>query len=96
MAALSGKSPENEDYKRNLAIYKTEKARAQLALEQSDEALVSLNEAQEMLEPIIKANHESATYQEDLAMAYRLTLANRITFPVPIIMEMRRSIRPRL
>nr|MBA3608102.1 serine/threonine protein kinase [Chthoniobacterales bacterium] len=72
MSRLSAKSPDDADYKRNLAIYKTEKARAQIALRQSDEAITALREAEEILQPIVAADPKSATSQGDLGMAYRL------------------------
>ena len=72
MAELSAKSPNDSDYKRNLAIYQTEKARAHIALEQSDAAIAALQEAQQTLQPIVEADSSSATTLGDLGMAYRL------------------------
>ncbi|MBA3651900.1 MAG: hypothetical protein H0W66_10585, partial [Chthoniobacterales bacterium] len=72
MSKLSAKSPDDADYKRNLAIYKTEKARAQIELRQSDEALAALREAAEIMQPIVAADPKSATSLGDLGMAYRL------------------------
>ncbi len=72
MSKLSAKSPDDADYKRNLAIYKTEKGRAQIALRQSDDALAALREAAEILQPIVAADPKSATSLGDLGMAYRL------------------------
>ncbi len=72
MSKLSAKSPDDADYKRNLAIYKTEKARAQIALRQSDDALAGLREAEEIMRPIVAADPNSATSLGDLGMAYRL------------------------
>ncbi|MEO5719102.1 MAG: protein kinase, partial [Chthoniobacterales bacterium] len=72
MSKLSAKSPDDADYKRNLAIYKTEKGRAQIELRQSDEALSALREAAEIMRPIVAADPNSATSLGDLGMAYRL------------------------
>lgn len=72
MSKLSAKTPEDADYKRNLAIYETEAARAQIALGQFDEALIALQDAEKLLEPIVAANPKSATTQGDLGMTYRL------------------------
>ena len=72
MAELSAKSPNDADYKRNLAIYQTEKARAHIALEQSDAAIAALQEAQQTLQPIVEADSSSTTTLGDLGMAYRL------------------------
>lgn len=71
MSKLSGKSPENLEYKRNLAIYETEKARAQLNLNRFDKAAAVLQNTIKTLIPIVEADKE-ATYQYDLGMAYRL------------------------
>ncbi len=72
MSKLSAKSPDDADYNRNLAIYKTEKARAQIALSQSDDALIALRDAEDILQPIVAADPKSATTLGDLGMAYRL------------------------
>ncbi|MEO8439568.1 MAG: protein kinase [Spartobacteria bacterium] len=72
MSKLSAKSSADADYKRNLAIYKTEKARAQIALRQSDDALAALREAEEIMRPIVAADPKSSTSLGDLGMAYRL------------------------
>ncbi|CAN5600643.1 hypothetical protein BH18VER1_BH18VER1_11800 [soil metagenome] len=72
MSKLSAKSLDDSDYKRNLAIYATEKARAQLDLGQADEALTALREAEAILQPIVAADPDSATTRGDLAMTYRL------------------------
>ena len=72
MAGLSAKSPDDADYKRNLAIYQTEKARAHLGLGQADAAILALQEAQATLQPIAEADSSSATTIGDLGMAYRL------------------------
>lgn len=72
MKKLSDKSPENMEYKRNLAIYETEKARAQLNLNQNEQVISAMQKVIEMMIPIIESNNE-ATYQNDLALAYRLS-----------------------
>ena len=73
MGELSAKSPDDADYKRNLAIYKTEMARAQIELKQSDGAIRALKEAEETLQPIVKADPGSTTTLGDLGMVYRLS-----------------------
>jgi tetratricopeptide (TPR) repeat protein len=73
MEKLQATSPEETDYLRNLAVYKTEMARAQIALNQSGEAIAVLEEAEKLLQPIVEAGSESATFQEDLGMVYRLS-----------------------
>ncbi|HEV3409601.1 MAG TPA: protein kinase, partial [Chthoniobacterales bacterium] len=72
MSTLSAKSPRNLEYKRNLAIYRTELARAQLELDQPQAALVVLNEVRETLRPIVEADPRTTTYQYDLGFAHRL------------------------
>jgi tetratricopeptide (TPR) repeat protein len=72
MSKLGAKSPEDTDYKRNLAIYKTEKARAEIALSHPDEAISALRDAEKILQPIVEADPKSATTQGDLGMTYRL------------------------
>ncbi len=73
MSKLSAKSPDDADYKRNLAIYKTEMARAQIELKQSDAAIAALKDAEETLRPIAEADPNSATTLGDLGMTYRLS-----------------------
>ncbi len=73
MSNLNKKSPEDLEYKRNLAIYETEKARAQIALKQFDKALAALENVQKTLIPIVEADKQSTTYQYDLGLAYRLS-----------------------
>lgn len=72
MSKLSQKEPKNFEYKRNLAIYQTEIARAQIKLNQPDKALSLLQKVIETLTPIIEVNEEK-TYQYDLAMSFRLS-----------------------
>ena len=45
---------------------------AEIALSQSDEALSALRDAEEIMQPIVAADPESATSQGDLGMTYRL------------------------
>lgn len=71
MSKMSQKSPKDLEYKRNLAIYKSEMARAEIELKQPDKAALHLQSAIETLLPIVEADKE-ATYQYDLAYAYRL------------------------
>ena len=73
MSKLSAKSPNDSDYKRNRAIYQTEKARAQIELKQSDGAITALKEAEETLRPIVEADPNSTTTLGDLGMTYRLS-----------------------
>lgn len=73
MAKLSRKDAANIEYKRNLAIYQTEAARAQIELKQYDKAAAVLQTTIETLIPIAAADQETTTYQYDLAMAYRLS-----------------------
>ena len=73
MSKLSGKEPENPDYKRNLAVYETEAARAQINLKQFDKAAAGLQNVIEILTPIVEADRKTLTHQYDLAMAYRLS-----------------------
>ena len=72
MATLSAKTPADNDYLRNLAIYRTEMARAQIKLEQYDEAIVALEAVQTALRAIIEADPGDTIYQYDLAVAHRL------------------------
>jgi tetratricopeptide (TPR) repeat protein len=71
MSGLSAKSPSDSDYKRNLAIYQTEMAGAHIALRQSEPAIVALEHANEILQPIVKADPNSTTTLGDLGTTYR-------------------------
>ena len=73
MTALSKKTPENMEYRRNLAVYETERARAQIKLGRYDEAQIIAKKVIEMMIPIAEADKETTTYQYDLAIAYRLS-----------------------
>jgi serine/threonine protein kinase/tetratricopeptide (TPR) repeat protein len=73
MGKLSSKTPENMEYKRNLAVYDTERARAQISLGRHAEAGSVLQTVIETMIPIAAADAETTTYQYDLAIAYRLT-----------------------
>jgi tetratricopeptide (TPR) repeat protein len=72
MSKLSAKSPANTEYKRNLAIYRTEMARAQIKLGQHNEAIAALQGVEAILRPIVEADPSTTTYNYDLAFAHRL------------------------
>jgi serine/threonine protein kinase len=72
MSKLSAKSPANTEYKRNLAIYRTEMARAQIKLGQNNEAIAALHDVEAILRPIVEADPSSTTFNYDLAFAHRL------------------------
>ena len=71
MSKMSKKAPENLEYRRNLAIYETEIARARLKLGQTDKVIAGLQAAVEIMLPITEADKETTTNFYDLAMAYR-------------------------
>jgi len=71
MTKLSKKNPDNLEYKRNLAIYDTEKAWAMLALKQYGEVQPILERVIAILIPIVQTDNET-TYQYDLGVAHRL------------------------
>ena len=73
MSGLSAKAAENTEYKRNLAIYRTEMARCQLSLDQTDAALAALEDVRSILRPIVAADPTDTMYQNDLGIAQRLT-----------------------
>lgn len=73
MSKLSQKAPDNVEYKRNLAIYRTSIARAQIELGRFDEALSIAREVEAALRPIADADPKSTTYRYDLSLAYRLS-----------------------
>ena len=77
MTALSKKTPENMEYRRNLAVYETERARAQIKLGRYDEAQIIAKKVIEMMIPIAEADKETTTYQYDLAIAYHDDAANK-------------------
>ena len=73
MSKLSIKSPENAEYKRNLAIYETEMARGYIKLGQYNKAIAVLKNVQETLIPVVETDKEATTFQIDLELAYRLS-----------------------
>lgn len=73
MAKMSKKSPDNLEYRRNLAIYETEIARALLKLKQPDKALAELQNVIEIMVPIAEADKGTTTNLYDLSMSYRLS-----------------------
>jgi non-specific serine/threonine protein kinase/serine/threonine-protein kinase len=75
MSALSRKTPDNMEYKRNLAVYETERARAQIKLGQYNEAGIILKGVIDTLLPIAEADKETTTYLYDLGIAHRLSAA---------------------
>ena len=72
MTALSKKTPDNMEYQRNLAVYETEKARAQIGLRRYDEAGKVLRGVLDTMIPIAAADKETTTYQYDVSIAHRL------------------------
>ena len=72
MTALSRTSPDNLEYKRNLAVYATEIARAQIELKLFDKAAAELQKVIAMMIPIADADKETTTYQYDIGVAHRL------------------------
>ncbi|MEO8572730.1 MAG: hypothetical protein ABI481_02085, partial [Pyrinomonadaceae bacterium] len=73
MTELSNKTPDNLDYKRNLAVYQTEIARAQLKLGRFSEAISGFQNVVDILVPIAEADKETPTNRYDISMAYRLS-----------------------
>ncbi len=73
MSNLSKKTPENMEYQRNLAVYDTERARAQIHLKRYDEAGNILRGVIETMIPIAEADKETTTYQYDIGIAHRLS-----------------------
>ena len=72
MSKLSAESPGNKEHQRNLAIYRSELARAQIKLGLTRDAIAALQEVQTALKPIIEADPVDTTYQYDLCFAHRL------------------------
>lgn len=72
MSELSRKTPDNFEYQRNLAIYQSEIARAQLSLKKPDAAAAILSKAIETLTAVVAADPPTTTNRFDLAVAYRL------------------------
>lgn len=73
MSKLSAKTPDNLEYKRNLAIYDTEKSRAEIKLKQPDKAIVTLQKVIEIMIPIAEADKSTTTNRYDISIAYRLS-----------------------
>lgn len=73
MSRLSAKTPDNLEYKRNLAVYETEMARALMKLNQFDMAAAVLQSTIEKLVIIAAADKETTMNSFDLSMAYRLS-----------------------
>lgn len=71
MRRLSDKNPDDLEYKRNLAVYDTERARAQIELRRFGDAVPILERVIAMMIPIAEAEG-GATYRYDVAIAHRL------------------------
>ena len=71
MQRLSDKNPDDLEYKRNLAVYDSERARAQIELRRFADALPTLERVIAMMIPIAEAEG-GATYRYDVAIARRL------------------------
>lgn len=72
MTALSGKEPDNNEYKRNIAAYETEVGRGELKLGRFDAAAVRLARVVKTLIPIVAADPGTTTYLYDLGVGHRL------------------------
>lgn len=72
MSTLVKKTPDNMEYRRNLAVYDTERARALIKLARHDEARPILTSVIETMTPIAEADKATTTYQYDIAIAHRL------------------------
>ncbi len=73
MSALSKKTPDNMEYRRNLAVYDTERARAQIKLRRFEEAGSTLRRVIDIMVPIAEADKATTTYQYDVGIAHRLS-----------------------
>lgn len=73
MSRLSSKTPDNLDYKRNLAVYETEIARAELKLGRLNEAISGLENVIEIMIPVAEADKATTTNRYDIGIAYRLS-----------------------
>ena len=73
MSKLRVKMPDNLEYKRNLAIYETEKSRAFLKLKQPDKAIPILQNIIDTITAIAAADKATTTNLYDLSMAHRLS-----------------------
>lgn len=73
MSALSTKTPDNMEYRRNLAVYQTERARAHIKLKNFDQAETILLGVLDTMAPIAEADPNTTTYQYDIAIGHRLS-----------------------
>jgi len=73
MSAMSKKAPEDLEYKRNLAIYETEIARARLKLKQPEKVIAAMQNVIQIMTAIAEADKATTTNRYDLGMAYRLS-----------------------
>ena len=73
MSALSKKTPDNMEYKRNLAVYDIERARAKIKLKRFDEAETILRVVLDTMVPIAEADPATTTYQYDVSTGHRLS-----------------------
>ena len=72
MSKLAAKTPDDTEYQRNLAIYRTEMARGLIAEGNFARAVSELQNARSTLIPIVEKDKETTTYRYDLSMANRL------------------------
>lgn len=71
MQRLSDKNPDDLEYKRNLAVYDTERARAQIEIGRFADAVPVLERVIAMMIPIAEMEG-GPTYRYDIAIAHRL------------------------
>jgi non-specific serine/threonine protein kinase/serine/threonine-protein kinase len=72
MSELSKKTPDDMEYRRNLAVYETELGRAYLSLARYDDALAVLHNVIAALVPIVEKDPATTTYYYDIGVAHRL------------------------
>lgn len=72
MTELSRKEPDSLEYKRNIAAYESEMARAHIATGQFDRALAILQNVITVTSSIAAADPGTTTTQYDIAVAHRL------------------------
>lgn len=72
MSKLAAKTPDDMEYQRNLAIYRTEMARGLIAKGNYQRAAAELQNARATLVPIVEKDTETTTYRYDLGMANRM------------------------
>ena len=72
MSKLAAKTPDDMEYQRNLAIYRTEMARGLIAKGNHQQAAAELQSARAVLIPIVEKDKETTTYRYDLGMANRM------------------------